>query len=330
MQSIQGVPTSVTSKLSGAALAGSRPLTTQQRTVLERLVTRIVALGQQQHAEVWAAVRHELGLARDGELLACHFAMAKQRLTQRLDMTLRGQSVCQTLSRLSTLLGLGNNRQAVSDHIRQAYGQTTLSQLTPEQRAQVLHLLEAGELTPPQPQLRPQTERPLLPTEHNALNQAAGKLAAATGKTVKQIWQSMLELAGLKEGEQFSARHYAPLSTWLSARLTLAPLAEITVRQLQKALKHPMDDNEWHTLIRYSPALTASSVLIPAQVQVLLNQLVLLRTGQPVSILKPRQRQPAWRRVAASLTRGIHAMRSWLGRMLLVLVLLAIGWVVLF
>lgn len=34
--------------------AGEQPLSTQQRTVLERLITRLISLTSQQNAEVWA------------------------------------------------------------------------------------------------------------------------------------------------------------------------------------------------------------------------------------------------------------------------------------
>lgn len=42
--------------------SGEPPLTTQQRTALERLITRPVALTSQQNAEVWACVKHDLSL----------------------------------------------------------------------------------------------------------------------------------------------------------------------------------------------------------------------------------------------------------------------------
>ena len=56
----------------------------QQRTVLERLITRLVALTSQQNAEVWACVKHDLGLKGDSPLLACHFSAAEASLNQRL------------------------------------------------------------------------------------------------------------------------------------------------------------------------------------------------------------------------------------------------------
>jgi hypothetical protein len=55
----------------------------QQRTVLERLITRLVALTSQQNAEVWACVKHDLGLKGDTPLLACHFSAAEASLNQR-------------------------------------------------------------------------------------------------------------------------------------------------------------------------------------------------------------------------------------------------------
>ena len=45
---------------SGTAATGEPSLSMQQRTVLERLITRLVALTSQQNAEVWACVKHDL------------------------------------------------------------------------------------------------------------------------------------------------------------------------------------------------------------------------------------------------------------------------------
>lgn len=118
-------------------------------------------------------------------------------MNQRLEVAQQNHANRQVLSQLTELLSQGNNRQAVSDFIRQQYGQTALSQLTPEQLKNVLTLLQQGQLIP-QPQQRPATDRPLLPAEHNTLNQLVTKLAAATGESGKMIWQSMLELSGVK------------------------------------------------------------------------------------------------------------------------------------
>ena len=56
---------------------------------------------------------------------------------------------------LSELLNQGNNRQAVSDYIRQHDGQTALHALTQPQLENVLQLLQSGQLSIPQPQQRP-------------------------------------------------------------------------------------------------------------------------------------------------------------------------------
>src|SRR5690606_41249395 len=63
------------------------------------------------------------------------------------------------------------------------------------------------------------------------------KLAAATGESSKLIWQSMLELSGVKSGELIPAKHFALLNTWLQARQTLsnqaAPRSEEHTSELQ-------------------------------------------------------------------------------------------------
>ena len=77
----------------------------------------------------------------------------------------------------------------------------------------MLTLLQTNQLTIPQPQQRPSTERPLLPAEHNTLNQMVTGLAAATGESTKLIWQSMLELSGVKAGELIPAKQFTHLVT---------------------------------------------------------------------------------------------------------------------
>lgn len=58
---------------------GEQPLSTQQRTVLERLITRLIALTSQQNAEVWAGVKHDLGVRNDAPLQSRHFPAAEQK-----------------------------------------------------------------------------------------------------------------------------------------------------------------------------------------------------------------------------------------------------------
>jgi hypothetical protein len=190
--------------------------------VLERLITRLIALTSQQNAEVWAGVKHDLGIRNDAPLQSRHFPAAEQNLNQRLNSAQLNHNTRQIIAQLTELLGQGNNRQAASDFIRQQYGQTALSQLTPEQLKTVLTLLQTNQLAIPQPQQRPATERPLLPAEHNTLKQMVTKLAAATGEPTKLIWQSMLELSGVKAGEMIPAKQFTHLVTWLQARQTLS------------------------------------------------------------------------------------------------------------
>ncbi|STJ93613.1 cell division protein [Escherichia coli] len=128
----------------------------------------------------------------------------------------------------------------------------------------------------PQPQQREATDRPLLPAEHNALKQLVTKLAAATGEPSKQIWQSMLELSGVKDGELIPAKLFNHLVTWLQARQTLSQQNTPTLESLQMALKQPLDASELAALSAYIQqkyGLSAQSSLSSAQAEDILNQL---------------------------------------------------------
>mgnify|MGYP000423311731 CR=1 FL=1 len=272
-------------------VAGEQPLSTQQRTVLERLITRLIALTSQQNAEVWAGVKHDLGVRNDAPLQSRHFPAAEQNLNQRINTAQQNHTTRQIVSQLTELLGQGNNRQAVSDFIRQQYGHTALSQLTPEQLKTVLTLLQSNQLSIPQPQQRPATERPLLPAEHNTLKQMVTKLAAATGESTKLIWQSMLELSGVKAGELIPAKQFPHLVTWLQARQTLSQQNTPTLESLQMALKQPLDASELAALSAYIQqkyGLSAQSSLSSAQAEDILNQLYQRR----VKGIDPRDMQP--------------------------------------
>lgn len=91
----------------------------------------------------------------------------------------------------------------------------------------MLTLLQNNQLSIPQPQLRPATERSLLPAEHNTLNQMVTKLAAATGESTKLIWQSMLELSGVKAGELIPAKQFPHLVTGYRRARRSAPTAPL-------------------------------------------------------------------------------------------------------
>lgn len=315
-----------------ASVAGDRPLSTQQRTVLERLITRLVALTSQTNAQVWAGIRHDLGLKSDAPLLSRNFPAAEQNLNQRLQTAQQNLSTRQTLSQLTELLNHGNNRQAVSDFIRQQYGQTALNQLSPEQLKNVLQLLQNGQLSIPQPQQRPATDRPLLPAEHNTLNQLVTKLAAATGESSKIIWQSMLELSGVKTGELIPAKHFTALATWLQARQTLSTQSAPTLNALQAALKQPMEPHEWQVLRDYGQQhwnVTPQTVLTMTQVQTLLNQLFLKRVERAQDTLDVRYVQPIVSPFAP-IIEVYKAASARPGLMLIVaIVVIALLWIVL-
>ncbi|HBW3428855.1 flagella biosynthesis regulator Flk [Klebsiella pneumoniae] len=304
---------------SGTAATGEPSLSMQQRTVLERLITRLVALTSQQNAEVWACVKHDLGLKGDTPLLARHFSAAEASLNQRLATAQDNHHHRQTLAQLSDLLGQGNNRQAVSDYIRQHYGQTALHALSQTQLEHILHLLQRGQLSIPQPQQRPPTLRPLLPAEHNTLNQLVTKLAAATGEPSKLIWQSMLELCGVKSGELIPATHFTPLSYWLQARQTLSAQTAPTLTSLQGALKQPLEAAEWQKIVDFARRnwqVTPQTTLSPAQILALLNKAFVLRVARAQETLAIPQEEP--------VTRRTWAAKPWqlaLGAVVLLLVL---------
>ncbi|CAI6180910.1 flagella biosynthesis regulator Flk [Escherichia coli] len=271
--------------------AGNQPLSSQQRTSLESLMTKVTSLTQQQRAELWAGIRHDIGLSGDSPLLSRHFPAAEHNLAQRLLAAQKSHSARQLLAQLGEYLRLGNNRQAVTDYIRHNFGQTPLNQLSPEQLKTILTLLQEGKMVIPQPQQREATDRPLLPAEHNALKQLVTKLAAATGEPSKQIWQSMLELSGVKDGELIPAKLFNHLVTWLQARQTLSQQNTPTLESLQMALKQPLDASELAALSAYIQqkyGLSAQSSLSSAQAEDILNQLYQRR----VKGIDPRDMQP--------------------------------------
>ncbi|ENK6893494.1 flagella biosynthesis regulator Flk [Escherichia albertii] len=271
--------------------AGSQPLSSLQRTALESLMTKVTSLTQQQRAELWAGIKHDIGLPGDSPLLSRHFPAAEHNLAQRLLAAQKSYSARRLLAQLGEYLRLGNNRQAVTDYIRNNFGQTPLNQLSPEQLKTILNLLQEGKMVIPQPQQRQATDRPLLPAEHNTLKQLVTKLAAATGEPSKQIWQSMLELSGVKDGELIPAKLFNHLVTWLQARQSLSQQNTPTLESLQMALKKPLDTNELAALSAYIEqkyGLSAQSVLSSVQAEDILNQLYQRR----VKGIEPRDIQP--------------------------------------
>lgn len=296
MQPIQGsTPRPPGDSSSALSAVGERPLSSQQRTVLEALITRIVALSQQQSAEVWAGLKHDLGMKNETSLLSKHYPAAEKNLNQRLTSAQTNHATRQIVQQLSDLLPKGNNRQAVSHYIRQEFGHSTLSQLTPQQLKIVLTLLQNNQLTIPQPLQRPATDRPLLAAEHSALNQQVAKLTAATGESGKLIWQSMLELSGVKSGELIPAKHFTLQTTWLQARQTLSQQSAPTMHSIQAALKQPLEPGEWKEIAEYSQnrfQAAPQTVLTTVQVQDILNQVFLKRAERMTGAVEVRNIQP--------------------------------------
>lgn len=164
--------------------AGNQPLSSQQRTSLESLMTKVTSLTQQQRAELWAGIRHDIGLSGDSPLLSRHFPAAEHNLAQRLLAAQKSHSARQLLAQLGEYLRLGNNRQAVTDYIRHNFGQTPLNQLSPEQLKTILTLLQEGKMVIPQPQQREATDRPSVITGGAQCAQTAGdQTCGGNGRT---------------------------------------------------------------------------------------------------------------------------------------------------
>ncbi len=164
--------------------AGNQPLSSQQRTSLEKLndesdltdaTTKSRTVGGYQ-ARYWSV----------GRFTRCF------RVTS-LPLSIIWRNVCwprkrshsarQLLAQLGECYVWGNNRQAVTDYIRHNFGQTPLNQLSPEQLKTILTLLQEGKMVIPQPQQREATDRPLLPAEHNALKTAGDQTCGGNGGT---------------------------------------------------------------------------------------------------------------------------------------------------
>ena len=73
-------------------------------------MTKVTSLTQQQRAELWAGIRHDIGLSGDSPLLSRHFPAAEHNLAQRLLAAQKSHSARQLLAQLGEYLRLGNNR----------------------------------------------------------------------------------------------------------------------------------------------------------------------------------------------------------------------------
>jgi len=272
----QGDRTTVPGQPPRGGTLGEQPLSPTQRTTLERLIVRIMSLSTLKAPELWAGLRREVGVRNDAELQSRHFPAAESFLNGRLTQVQNNHATRQLLQQLTDLLPQGNNRQAVSDFIRQQFGHTVLSSLSPDQLRQVLTMLQNGQMTIPQPQLTRNSDRTLLPAEHQTLNQQVVKLAAATGEQSSAVWSSALKLVGLKSGDPIPLRHFPLLTQYLQVRQTLSQQHAPTLHMLETALKHPLDRSEQQMLENYSQQnfqATPQTILTAAQAQDLLNLL---------------------------------------------------------
>ncbi|WP_145578475.1 flagella biosynthesis regulator Flk [Yersinia mollaretii] len=270
----------VPTKISPQGQVDDQALTPAQRTTLEKLIVRIMALSPIKSAEIWAALRHDLSLSSTSDLLARHFQPAEQLLQTRLSQVQENHANHQLRQQLTELLPQGNNRQAVSDFIRQNFGHTVLSQLSHSELQQVLVLLQSGTLNIPQPQLTTITDRPLLPAEQQNIQSLVAKLSAATGEQPAKIWQALFDMVGVKSSDPLPARHFQILSQFLQTKVLLSQQTAPTLVNLQTALKQPVNAQEQQLLTDYSQNRFQASPTTPltqAQLNDIINVLFAAR-----------------------------------------------------
>ncbi|AJJ63251.1 flagella biosynthesis regulator Flk [Yersinia aldovae] len=290
-------------------------LTPAQRTTLEKLIVRIMALSPTKSAEIWAALRHDLSLSSTSDILARHFQPAEQLLQNRLSQVQENHANHQLRQQLTELLPQGNNRQAVSDFIRQQFGHTVLSQLSHTELQQVLVMLQSGTLNIPQPQLTTITDRPLLPGEHQHIQSLVAKLSAATGESPAKIWQALFEMIGVKNAAPLPARHFQILSQFLQTKTALSQQTAPTLINLQTALKQPVDAQEQQLLIDFSQKrfqATLTTPLTQAQLNDIINVLFAARLDRANSAQRleeePRPVQPLINPLIVALPESLQSL----------------------
>lgn len=210
---------------------GDRPLTLAQRTTLENLIVKIVSLSTLKTTEVWNGVKQGLGLTESAELMSRHYQPAEQLLQTRLSEVQHQDNAGrqQLIQRLTTMLPDGNNRQAVSDFIRQQFGHTVLSSLNKTQLQQVVTFLQNGQTPQPtanatavqQPSPSNPLDRPLQPAEQQSLNQLVARLASQTGEQPAKIWATLMMMQNLNSGDAIPAKNLQLLTQFLQAQASL-------------------------------------------------------------------------------------------------------------
>jgi hypothetical protein len=158
------------------------------------------------------------------------------------------------------------------------------------------------------------------------------KLAAATGEPTKLIWQSMLELSGVKAGELIPAKQFTHLVTWLQARQTLSTQTAPTLHTVQAALKQPLEPNEFDAIRDYAQQTwqaTPQTVLTTAQVQDVLNQIFVRRAEREGGVPEARNIQPIYNPLFAPVVETFRTLSARPGLMFIALMIaLAIFWLV--
>ena len=158
------------------------------------------------------------------------------------------------------------------------------------------------------------------------------KLAAATGEPTKLIWQSMLELSGVKAGELIPAKQFTHLVTWLQARQTLSTQNTPTLHTVQAALKQPLEPHEFEVIRDYAQQnwqATPQTVLTTAQVQDLLNQIFVRRAEREGGVPEVRNIQPIYSPLFAPVVETFRTLSARPGLMFIALLIaLAIFWLV--
>jgi len=260
----------------------SEALTSSQRTALERIIVKILAISSLKSPALWAGIRHHINVSGEAELLSSHFPEAERWLQGVLEQEQNNHLARRQLQQLTDLLPHGNNRQAVSEYIRHQFGQTVLSALTQAQLEQVLTRLQQGQMSIPQPVQTTASARSLLPAEHSALSQQVVKLSVANGESPISVWETLHSLVGLKDGDPIPAKHYPLLSQYLQARQQLVGQNSLPLTQLLQGLKHPVSRQELEQATLYCQQhyqLTAGDCLSRVQAQDLLNVLFSHRAG---------------------------------------------------
>lgn len=255
----------------------NQPLTAVQRTTLEKLIVKIMAISPAKSAEIWASLRHQLVISNGAELISSHFQSAEQLLQTRLTQAQESHSNRQLLQQLTELLPQGNNRLLVSNFMRQKFGHTVLNQLSHQQLQQILVALQSGELFIPPIQRTATTMRFLLPAEHKHLQLLVAKMNTITGDQPAKIWQNLFDLMGIKNNSQLQAQYFQLISQFLQAKIAASQQqAPHTLMNLQTMLKSPANKQEQQLLIDYCLSRFQASPSTPLTLSQLNNIIDLL------------------------------------------------------